>query len=131
LHDGDGNDVSTHELLGEPMVVNLWYSTCAPCAIELPEFAAVDAEFDEVRFIGVNPIDSVDVMERFAGERGVEYALYRDDRSELTDELGLVAVPVTLFVAPDGTIVEQTGALDADQLRAKIGDLLEVEHGAT
>lgn len=131
LHDGDGTEVSTSDLLGEPMVVNLWYSTCAPCATELPEFATVDSETDDVRFVGVNPIDSIDVMERFAGERGVEYALYRDDRSDLIDELGVVAFPVTLFVTSDGTIVEQTGALDADELRAKIAGLLEAEHGAT
>ena len=42
---------------GRPMVVNLWYSTCPPCARELADFAAVDAEVgDEVRFVGVNPL---------------------------------------------------------------------------
>ena len=127
LLDGDGNEVATSELLGEPLVVNLWFSTCPPCAKELPDFAEVDAETDEVRFVGVNTIDSVEVMERFAGERGVTYDLFRDEFAELTDAVGAVAFPVTLFVTSDGTIVDQTGVLDADELRARVANLLELE----
>ena len=127
LADADGNDVTTADLLGEPLVVNLWFSTCPPCAKELPEFAEVDAERDDVRFVGVNTIDSVEVMKRFAGERGVEYELYRDDFAELADGVGAVAFPVTLFVTSDGTIVDQSGALDADELRARIDQLMVEE----
>jgi peroxiredoxin len=127
LLDRDGNDVTSDELLGEPLVVNLWFSSCPPCAKELPEFAAVDAEVDDVRFVGVNTRDSVEEMERFAGERGVSYELLRDNDAELTDGIGAVAFPVTLFVTSDGTIVEQTGALDADELRDKVANLRAVE----
>ena len=131
LADADGNDVTTADLLGEPLVVNLWFSTCPPCARELPAFAEVDAERDDVRFVGVNTIDSVEVMERFAGERGVRYDLYRDDFAELADGVGAVAFPITLFVTSDGTIVEQSGALDADELRAKIDQLMLEESKLT
>jgi peroxiredoxin len=127
LIDRDGNEVTTGDLVGEPLVVNLWYSTCPPCAKELPDFAEVDAETDDVRFIGVNTLDSLEVMERFAGERGVEYDLFRDEFAELADAIGATAMPITLFVSSDGTIVEQTGSLDADELRAEIADLLAVD----
>ena len=127
LVDGDDNEVSTGDLVGEPLVVNLWYSTCPPCAKELPDFAEVDAETDDVRFIGVNTLDSLEVMERFAGERGVEYDLFRDEFAELADAIGATAMPITLFVTSDGTIVQQTGPLDADELRAEIADLLAVD----
>ena len=127
LIDSDDNEVTTGDLVGEPLVVNLWYSTCPPCAKELPDFAEVDAETDEVRFIGVNTLDSLEVMERFAGERGVEYDLFRDEFAELADAIGATAMPITLFVTSDGMIVEQTGPLDADELRAEIADLLAVD----
>jgi peroxiredoxin len=129
LLDRDDNEVTTADLIGEPLVINLWYSTCPPCAKELPDFAEVDAETDDARFIGVNTLDSVEVMERFAGERGVEYDLFRDHFAELADGIGAVAMPVTLFVTSDGTIVEQTGPLDADQLRSKVADLLAADRG--
>ena len=127
LLDGDDAEVTTADLLGEPLVVNLWFSTCPPCAKELPDFAEVDAAGNDVRFVGVNPIDSVEVMERFAGERGVEYELLRDQFADLADGVGAVAFPVTLFVTSDGTIVDQAGVLDADQLRARIDDLMVEE----
>jgi peroxiredoxin len=130
LLDRDDNEVFTDDLVGEPLVVNLWYSTCAPCAKELPDFAEVDAETDDVRFVGVNTLDSVEVMERFAGERGVEYDLFLDEFAELADAIGATAMPITLFVTTDGTIVEQTGPLDADELRAKVADLLAVDQGS-
>jgi peroxiredoxin len=130
LIDQDTAEVTTAELLGEPLVVNLWYSTCPPCAKELPEFAEVDAETDAVRFIGVNTLDSLEVMQRFAAERGVEYDLFRDEFAELADAIGATAMPITLFVTSDGTIVEQAGVLDADGLRSRIADLLAVDSGA-
>jgi peroxiredoxin len=127
LLDVDGREVATADLVGEPLVVNLWYSTCPPCAQELPAFAEVDEEVDDVRFVGVNTLDSVETMRRFAGERGVTYDLYRDADAEFTDAIGAVAFPITLFVTSDGTIAEQAGALDADELRAKIADLRAAE----
>jgi len=127
LIDRDDNEVPSSALVGEPLVVNLWFSSCPPCAQELPEFAEVDAENDDVRFVGVNTIDSVEVMERFAGERGVTYDQFRDEFAEFTDAVGAVAFPLTLFVTSDGTIVDQTGVLDADGLRERIANLLELD----
>lgn len=129
ISDRDGNDVSTASLLGgQPLVINFWFSSCPPCAAELPEFADSHAEFGEqVRFIGVNTIDSVPVMERFAGERGVTYEQFRDDLAEFTDGIRAVNFPVTIFVTSDGTIIEQTGVIDADGLREKITQLQAME----
>jgi peroxiredoxin len=129
--DRNDNEISSAELLGNPLVVNLWFSTCAPCAKELPDFAEVHAEVgEEVRFVGVNTIDSVEVMERFAGERGVQYELLRDQYAELANGIGAVAFPITLFVTSEGVIVEQTGVLDADELRERVADLIAVDQGA-
>ncbi|MEM9513211.1 MAG: TlpA disulfide reductase family protein [Actinomycetota bacterium] len=128
LFDRDDNEIVTASLLGQPTVMNFWFSTCPPCAKELPDFAEVHSEVgDEVRFIGVNTIDSVETMERFAGERGVTYEQLRDPLAELTDAIGAVAFPITLFVTSDGTIIEQTGVLDADQLRDRVAELQTVD----
>lgn len=126
LGDRDGNDVETSSFLGEPLVINFWFSTCGPCAKELPDFAEVHAEVgDEVRFIGVNPNDSIETMERFASERGVSYELYLDDFAEFTNAISAAAFPITLFVTPEGGIIEQTGVISADELRSEIEQLLE------
>ncbi len=128
VFDADGQAVSTASLIGQPMVVNFWYSTCVPCAKELADFAEVHAEVSsDVRFIGLNPSDSAPVMERFAGERNVEYELLGTSFEDVLAEFDVAFFPYTLFVASDGTIVEQTGVLDADGLRKKVDNLLENE----
>jgi peroxiredoxin len=110
---------------GRPMVVNLWYSTCPPCARELTYFAAVDADLgEEIRFVGVNPVDDAATMRSFAAERGVDYELLVDPDGALGDALGVVQYPVTLFVSADGEIVAQTGPLSEGDLRGQIAATL-------
>ncbi|WP_420451631.1 TlpA family protein disulfide reductase [Ilumatobacter sp.] len=129
MSDVDGRSVSTSDLLGgDPLVINLWFSTCAPCAKELPDFAEVHAEVgDRVRFVGVNTLDSVPVMQRFASERGVDYELLRDDLAEFTDGIEASNFPITVFATSDGTVVDQSGVLDADGLRERVDRLLAAE----
>lgn len=109
---------------GRPMVVNLWSSTCPPCARELVVLGDLDTEFGaDVRFVGINVEDSVERMVEFARDRNANYEQYRDS-GDLLDALSVVALPVTLFVAADGTIVDQTGEFSTDSLRRSIEDLL-------
>jgi peroxiredoxin len=120
--------VNTSSWVGEPLVINFWFSTCIPCATELVDFADVDAaRGDQVRFVGVNPIDTPEAMVEFAGERGVTYDLFRDELAELQEELRVAQFPATYFVASDGTIVDSTGVLDADELNRKIDELLTAD----
>jgi peroxiredoxin len=121
LVDASGAPVSLRDYAGEPLVVNLWYASCPPCARELSDFAAVDAETDGVRFVGVNPLDAPVTMTEFAAERGVRYDLLRDPDAAFVDALGVVNFPVTLFVDAGGRVVLQAGAMDADELRFHLG----------
>ena len=36
LEAGDGTTLSTADLIGQPLIVNVWFSTCGPCKQELP-----------------------------------------------------------------------------------------------
>ncbi len=120
--------VQTDDLLGQPLVINFWYAACPPCANELKYFAAVDDRYgDQVRFVGINAIDSVEEMTEFAADRGVSYELFRDPLAELQTGLRLTSFPTTLFVAADGSIIERTGVLDESGLEAEVLELLEPE----
>lgn len=121
-----GDAFATAELVGQPLVVNIWGSTCGPCKAELADFAAVHIEYGEqVRFVGIDFLPPSDREEEFARDRGVQYELYYDTNGEFITTAGISAFPVTLFVTADGTIIKQTGQLDADRLRSLIeSDLL-------
>ena len=76
-----------------------------------------------MQFVGVDPVDDADTMLAFAAERGVEYPLLLDSDGEFVTGADVAAFPTTLFVSPDGRIVHQTNAIDADELRATIDEV--------
>lgn len=121
-----GDDISVATLVGRPMVINIWGSTCGPCKKELPAFAAAHLQYaDTVRFVGIDYLPASDREEAFARDRGVQYELFYDGDGEFINGAGVAAFPVTLFVDATGRIVRQTGQLDEAELVAFIeSDLL-------
>ncbi len=110
---------------GTPLVVNFFSSTCVPCVTEMPDFEAVHQELgDEVAFLGVNFQDQVSDATALVDETGVTYDIARDPSGELARALGMVVLPSTFFVSPDGRVVDmQAGVLSADELRRRIEEL--------
>ena len=124
LADVDGAAMGFDAYAGRPLIINVWFSRCAPCRRELRDFAEVHAEVgDQVQFVGVDPFDTVATMQEFATERGVTYDLLLDPEREFTNAIGIIGYPVTLFVDADGRILRQTGVIDADGLRTAIEEL--------
>jgi peroxiredoxin len=120
----NGDAFATADLLGRPLIVNFWYSTCAPCKKELPAFAAVQAEYgDRVRFVGIDTLPPSDHEEAFARDKGVKYELLYDPDGELTTAVGVAAFPQTLIINAQGVIIQQTGELT----QAKLEDLIRTK----
>ena len=116
-----GATIRTGSFVGRPLVINFWYSACPPCKRELPDLAAVSDELaDQVRFVGINPVDDADATTAFATEHGVTYDNFLDPTGTLLAALGINVFPTTLFVRPDGTIAGHGGSMTADQLSAAI-----------
>ena len=117
-----GDTFKTADLIGRPLVINFWYSTCAPCKRELPAFAAVHAKYgDRVRFVGVDSLPPSQSEESFARDKGVQYELLYDTNGELISAVGVAAFPQTLIIDAHGTIVQQTGQLT----EAKLEELIQ------
>lgn len=122
--DAAGDQVRTGTLIGQPLVVYLWYASCVRCMRQLPDLAEVGEEHaGRVRFVAINPVDDVDTMLDVAADLGVSVELYRDEHAAFVELVG-AAFPMTIFVAADGTVVEQTGELDADGLRSRLDAML-------
>jgi thiol-disulfide isomerase/thioredoxin len=111
-----GDVISSAALLGQPLVVNVWYSTCEPCRREFPVLAAAHERYgDEVRFVGVNISDTAETTKSFAAQFGARFEQYRDPNGVFTTAMGIATAPVTLFVDAGGIVVRQVaGEITAD-----------------
>jgi thiol-disulfide isomerase/thioredoxin len=91
---------------GVPTVVNLWGSWCPPCREELPLMQQLaDTAGDQVRVVGVVSKDGEPQAESFGTDAGVTFPNAFDGEGDLMAELGLNALPFTMFLAADGTLV--------------------------
>ena len=120
-----GAAFSTADLVGQPMVVNYWSSTCLPCKKELPDFVTAHDKYgDTVRFVGIDAYAPSSAEVQFAKDRGVDYELFYDGDGKFATAAGLSTQPVTFFVSADGTIVKQTGQIDLAAIERSVQALL-------
>jgi thiol-disulfide isomerase/thioredoxin len=115
---------------GVPTVVNLWASWCGPCREELPLMQQVaDEAAGRVQVLGVVSRDGVPQAESFAADSGVTFPGAFDRDGELMAQLGLNALPYTLFLAADGSLVHtEVGQVDsATELKALVAEHLGVQ----
>jgi thiol-disulfide isomerase/thioredoxin len=101
-----GEPLDLAELHG-PAVINLWATWCEPCRRELPEFQAASGDHVDVRFLGVDIGEDPSDARAFLDELGVTFEQYADEEGELSDRLGVAALPVTLVLDADGEIAER------------------------
>jgi len=112
---GGGSEVDVSTLQG-PMVINLWASWCPPCRRELPiyeEFHQLHS--DEVAVLGIDFNDAQPgAALELARETDLSYPQLADPNVDLAlaDPLpNFPGLPAIIFVAADGTVVDDSGNL--------------------
>lgn len=96
--DGSGT-LSSDELEGTPVVLNLWASWCVPCREEAPALEAMWQKYkDRVVILGVNVRDDEDAARKFARDFGLTYPLVHAEDRSLERALGSAVLPETYFI---------------------------------
>jgi peroxiredoxin len=111
------------ELLGTPVVLNLWASWCTPCREEAPRLRSGWERFGSrgVAFLGLNIQDLRSDARAFSSELGLTYPSVRDARRGVADDYGATGIPETFFIDPVGRVVGHViGVVSAAQLAAGI-----------
>ena len=102
---GAGEPIDLSQPLGVPTVVNVWASWCRPCREELPAFQAyADQVGGRVHVIGVTSRDTRSASLALAQDLTITFPTLVDEDGELVRSLGRSALPVTLFITPDGRL---------------------------
>jgi thiol-disulfide isomerase/thioredoxin len=129
-----GSEVQFSELLaeGKPVVLNMWAGLCPPCRLEMPDFQEVHNEFgDSIVLLGldVGPFTSLGTRqdaEELIEELGVTYPIGTTDHAGVVRDYGLIGMPTTYFLTPDGEVHRQwTGLLTEEKLAELVEELLD------
>ena len=104
----------------QPMLVNLWQSTCAPCVDEMPLLDAAQADNPDITFVGVATQDKAAKAEALADQTGITYPWALDPDGDLFFAAQGQGMPTTLLLSASGEVIDaKTGSFDnASELQA-------------
>jgi cytochrome c biogenesis protein CcmG, thiol:disulfide interchange protein DsbE len=123
---GGGTVPLTH--LRGPAVINLWASWCEPCRTELPAMQQLaDRAAGRLTVLGVDTGDARDAAASFAADHKVGMPMLYDRDERLLGKLGRATLPVTIFLAADGSRHVEPLPLD----EAKLDELVRTWTGVT
>ncbi|MCT4555200.1 MAG: TlpA family protein disulfide reductase [Pelagimonas sp.] len=102
----DGDPLALSDYAGKWVLVNFWATWCAPCRKEMPALSQLQAELggDDFEVVTIatsrNPPPA---MKNFFAEIAVEnLPLHRDPKSALARSMGVLGLPVTVILNPEG-----------------------------
>lgn len=111
----DGSEMTLADYAGKTVLVNFWATWCAPCRKEMPHLSKLQNDLMGENFevvtiaTGRNPRPA---MEAFFKEIGVDnLPLHTDPRQTLARSMGVLGLPVTVILGPDG---REIGRLQGD-----------------
>lgn len=124
FRDPDGEEVSLADFRGQPLLVNLWATWCAPCIKELPTLAALADRpgAPEVLALSQDMGDQAKVA-AFLAERKLPLEPFQDAQMAMGSALDANILPTTVLYDSDGKETwRYTG--DLDWTSAKAAELL-------
>lgn len=118
--------LSLTQLRGRPVLVNFWASWCVDCRKEAPLLEAAYRHVGgRVAFVGVDTNDTRSAALSFLHQFGVTYSSVYDPDGTAATAYGLFGLPTTVFVSPEGRILERNvGALTSGSLARGVALLL-------
>lgn len=127
----DGETFTLSEKRGVPVVLNVWYASCAPCRKEAPDLVKLHGTYAPkgVEFIGINVRDEAGPAQAFEKKFSIPYPSISDrDGAILYALRGQVspnAVPSTLVFDKQGRVAARiSGLADPSILSAMIDRVL-------
>lgn len=112
------------ELVGTPVVLNVWASWCAPCRTETPALVQAAAANPGVQFVGVDVQDSRTGAEAFLSEFAVTYPSVFDPPGAIQTDLHMLGPPATFFYDVGGQQVDRVlGLLSPDALQKGLAQI--------
>ena len=110
--DINGNKINTKKLLGKILVINYWFTNCAPCRDEIPKLNGLVKKYEgdsSVVFIAI-ALDDAYKIKLFLEENPFNYAII-DNGKYLADKDRVQNYPTNVVVDQEGKIHFHTSGL--------------------
>jgi peroxiredoxin len=106
LKSREGVNIKLSELRGQVVMVNFWASWCGPCRQEMPLLQQLFDRYQSLGFslLGVNVDEDRSAADKMLSDLPVSFPILYDDRSEVSKEYQVKAMPSTFMVDRDGRI---------------------------
>lgn len=129
LLDAEDGTHALAEYKGKWVVMNFWATWCAPCRKEMPSLERLQTAMPEIAVVPVaTGRNAVEGIKRFFDEAGVKtLPVLRDPKSELARAMGIMGLPVTVILNPEGQEVARLigdAEWDSESAKAVLGALV-------
>jgi thiol-disulfide isomerase/thioredoxin len=119
----NGPERNLSEFLGKPLIINVWASWCGPCRAEMASLERL-AWLDESRdltIIGISTDDYADRAIDALAKSNATITHFIDANLVMEKMLGASTLPLTVFVAADGRVLQRNyGAREWDSPAALV-----------
>ncbi len=127
----EGEEIGLSDLVGQPVIVNLWASWCPPCRAEMPALEAVYRTYAdeglEILAVNMSSQDSLPQATVFVQELDLSFPILLDRNGEVARLYQSRALPSTYFVDADGVVYRVVigGPISEVLLQTTVEELLE------
>lgn len=122
--DIDGKRWNQEDVKGKVMVLNLWYSGCAPCRAEMPELSTWKSEMPDVMYFSAT-YESAEVARPIIEKQGFNWT-HLVENTQFKEFIGSNGYPMTIIVDKAGVVsmIEHgTSPTQRAELKKKIEEL--------
>lgn len=129
LLDAEDGEHSLAEYEGKWVVLNFWATWCAPCRHEMPSLDRLQVAMPGLAVVPVaTGRNAVEGINRFFEEAKItSLPILRDPKSELARGMGVMGLPVTVILNPEGQEVARLigdAEWDSDSAKAILSALM-------
>lgn len=107
LTDVSGASVALSDYKGQVVLLNFWATWCPPCKLEMPTLQQhyTDYQAQGLVVVAVEAGEPPAEVQAFAVEQGLSFPVLIDEKTVVTDQYRVVALPTTFVIDRQGVIV--------------------------
>ena len=125
IANGQGT-VSLDKYKGKGLYLNFFASWCQPCKAEVPSIVQFSKQYAKrnVVVLGIDELESLGAAKGFVAQFKMPYPIGIDDSGAIGASYGLIGMPLSVFIGPDGKIVKRvSGEMSTAQIKAGLDSI--------